>query len=72
MTQAKEPSYIAPENLYTLRGFQVASGVSATRIREARRLGITLPSLLVGKRKFVRGIDAITFIERLAENAGLN
>jgi hypothetical protein len=70
MTKAttKEPSFIAPELLYSLRGFQSASGVNATRIREARKRGIELPSLIVGKRKFIRGVDAIAFIERLAEN----
>ena len=64
----KETSYIAPERLYSLLGFQAASGVSETRIRAARRRGIELPSLEVGKRKFIRGVDAITFIERLAVN----
>jgi hypothetical protein len=63
---SKEPSFIAPERLYTLQGFMAASGVSATRRREARRLGITLPVLEVGRRKFVRGSDAIAYIEQLS------
>ncbi len=62
----RAPSFLAPERLYTLSGFQVAAGVSATRIREARRLGVELPTIVVGKRKFVRGRDGIFFIERLA------
>jgi hypothetical protein len=62
------PTFIAPERLYTLRGFQEASGISQTRMREARRRDIELPTLSVGKRKFVRGTDAIAFIERLAAN----
>lgn len=60
------PSFIAPERLYTLRGFYEASGISQTRVREARLRGIELPMLSVGKRKFVRGYDAIAYIERLA------
>ncbi len=69
---ASETSYIAPERLYSLKGFQQASGVTATRIHHAKRSGIDLPTLEVGRRKFVRGIDAIEFIEKLAANAHLN
>ena len=59
--------FIAPERLYTLKGFQAGSGVSATRMREARKVGITLPTLEVGRRKFVRGSDAIDYIQRLSQ-----
>jgi hypothetical protein len=62
----KAPSFIAPERLYSLKGFQAAAGVSQTRMREARREGITLPTIEVGRRKFVRGVDAIAYIEQLA------
>jgi len=65
--KSMQPSFIAPERLYTLRYFQAASGVSATRIREGRRNGIILTTLDVGKRKFVRGSDGINFIEQLAQ-----
>jgi hypothetical protein len=71
-TASKEPSYIAPERLYSLAGFRAASGVSETRMREARMQGIEIPMLVVGKRKFIRGVDAISFIERLAENYQAN
>lgn len=68
MSSAREqPSFIAPERLYTLRGFQSASGISSTRMREARRQGNECPMLEVGKRKFIRGVDAIQFVERLAQ-----
>jgi hypothetical protein len=66
------PSFIAPERLYTLKGFQTASGMSTTRLFEARKIGIVLPRIILGKRHFVRGSDAIAFIERLAENAQSN
>lgn len=62
----KAPSYIAPERLYSLKGFHAAAGVSPTRMREARRLGVVLPMIEVGRRKFIRGSDAIDYIERLA------
>ncbi|HMP07446.1 MAG TPA: hypothetical protein PJ982_13940 [Lacipirellulaceae bacterium] len=63
----RPPTFIDPERLYSLRGFQEASGIAATRIREARLQGVNLPSLKVGKRLFVRGSDGIAYIERLAE-----
>jgi hypothetical protein len=61
-----EPSFVDPSRLYSIRGFWTASGISPTRIRQAKRHGVELPTLLVGKRKFVRGADGIAFIERLA------
>jgi hypothetical protein len=42
------PTFIAPERLYTLRGFREASGISQIRMREARLRGIELPMLTVG------------------------
>jgi hypothetical protein len=63
----KAPSFIAPERLYSLKGFQAAAGVSATRMREGRHAGITLPTLEVGRRKFVRGADAIAYLEKLSK-----
>jgi hypothetical protein len=59
-------SYIAPERLYTLAGFKEASGISQTRMREARMRGVEPVVLRVGKRCFIRGLDAITYIESLA------
>jgi hypothetical protein len=68
MNKKQPPSYIAPERLYSLKGFMAASGINATRICHARRRGIHLPCVQVGKRKFIRGADAIAFIERLADS----
>ncbi len=62
----KAPTFIAPERLYSIRGFQAAAGVSSTRMREGRAAGIVLPTLEVGRRKFVRGVDAIAYLEQLA------
>jgi len=69
-SRREPPSFIAPERLYTLAGFKAASGISATRMREARLQGITPAVLRVGKRQFLRGVDAIAYIERLAESSG--
>jgi hypothetical protein len=63
---SRAPTFIDPLRIYTLHGFKNDSGISATRIREARLNGIVLPCLSVGRRKFVRGHDAIAFIEKLA------
>jgi hypothetical protein len=64
----KRPAnYIDPGRLYALRGFQAASGIAATRMREARLQGITPTTLRVGKRIFIRGHDAIEYIERLSK-----
>jgi hypothetical protein len=68
----QEPSWIDPNLLYSLKGFERASGVTATRIHHAKQAGIDLPTLAVGRRKFVRGSDAIEYIEALAKNAHLN
>lgn len=65
-TATKRPREIAPERLYPLRAFQEAAGIAPTRMREARLQGLHLPTLNVGKRKFVRGVDGIDYIERLA------
>lgn len=67
--RAKDTSYIAPDYLYTYDGFVRCSGISKTRIYAARRAGRPLPTLKVGRRLFVRGRDAIRFIEMLAAEA---
>ena len=63
---ANAPSVILADALYSRRGFIAASGVSETRIREGSQRGIKLPWIVCGKRKFIRGSDAIWFIEQLA------
>lgn len=62
-----ERSYIDADRLYTLAGFRIASGIAATRMREARLQGVHPVTLEVGRRVFIRGRDAIEYIERLAE-----
>ena len=63
----KPATYIAPERLYSLAGFQQAAGIASTRMREARLQGITPLTLKVGKRIFIRGVDGIDYIERLSQ-----
>ena len=60
----RNTSYIDDERLYTLKGFQEASGISATRMREARLQGVVPQTLRVGKRVFIR--RPIAYIEALA------
>jgi hypothetical protein len=62
----KAPAELAPGNVYPLRGLQ-AFGISATRMREGRKAGIALETIEIGRRKFVRGTDAIAYLEKLAE-----
>lgn len=67
MALAIDVAPIEPLSLYPLGTFHRASGISPTRARAAKREhGIELPTIDVGRRKFVRGSDAIEFIERLA------
>ena len=60
------PSFIDSSRLYSLSRFIRDSGISYTRIQNAAREGIELPMVACGKRKFVRGVDGIDFMERLA------
>ena len=64
------PSFIARDRLYTLKGFRQHSGIAATRMREARLLGIVPRTIEVGRRKFIFGADAIAYIEQLSTLAG--
>ena len=68
MQATSEPTAIHADSLYSRRGFIAASGLSETRLREAKHAGIEPRKILVGKRVFIRGKDAIDFIERLAEH----
>lgn len=66
MYAKQPPTFIAPDYIYPLKGFYACSGITPARRSEARKLGIELPTIEVGRRKFVRGADGIAFIERLA------
>ena len=58
---------IDPNLLYTLRAFEARSGISATRIHLAARDGVELPTIEVGRRKFIPGVRAIDYIKKLGE-----
>lgn len=60
-------SAILPGAMYPYAAFIKSSGISKTRIREARLQGVDLPKVTVGRRIFVRGADAVEYIEQLAE-----
>ena len=57
---------IHPETLYPYAAYIRCSGITKTRIREARLQGLELVTVDAGRRKFVRGVDGIEFIERLS------
>ena len=63
----RPPTFLDPNRMYSLRGFHEASGLSATRIREGRLQGVNPNWIKVGRRKFLRGVDAIDLVEQLAE-----
>lgn len=62
----RAPQGIHPNAVYPIASFREISGISETRIRLARREGIDLPTMAVGRRKFVSGEDAIAFMQKLA------
>ena len=66
-TAKRPPSFLDPGRLYSLRGFQEATGVSSTRMREGRLAGIHPDWIMVGRRKFLRGESAIRYVLELAE-----
>lgn len=59
---------INPAEMYSLPGFYLASGLGRRSIRKAEQRGVELKTLRVGRRKYVRGSDAIRFIEEAAES----
>jgi hypothetical protein len=61
------PSVIDPDTLYSLPGFIEASGISYSSIRSFARDGVEIPTFKVGgRRKFIKGVDAIAYIDQLA------
>lgn len=66
-TPSPRPTYLDADRLYSRQGFITASGISPTRLREARLQGLEPAWLEVGRRLYLRGNDAINFVEQLAE-----
>lgn len=58
---------ICPERLYPLTVFERITGLGPTRRREGRLAGVHLPTIDVGRRKFVEGAAGQEYIRRLAE-----
>jgi hypothetical protein len=57
---------IHPESIYPYAAYIRCSGITKTRIREARLQGIVLKTINAGRRKYVRGVDGIAFIEAIS------
>ena len=68
-TRPAPPSLILPDALYSLHQFKLASGLGDSSIAKARAKGVELRTLRVGRVKYVRGSDAIEFIESAADDA---
>lgn len=66
VAHAANTTPLLPDALYSRDAFIRASGIAVTRMREARQLGIEPSWLRVGKRQYLRGVDAIRYIEQLA------
>ena len=72
MAQKRRPNrntadcFIDPGRLYTRKAFLAAAGLGDTTIRQARRAGVELVTLTVGRQPYIRGRDGIDFIEKLA------
>ena len=59
---------IQPDNLYPIETWRSTSGIGRNSEAEARRKGIHLPVLKIGRCKFVQGRDGIEFLRSLAAN----
>lgn len=62
-----ELDVITPDSMYPVDTFRRRTGIHRERERLAKQHGVILNKLHVGRRVFVRGSDAIQFIEDLAE-----
>ena len=63
----EKPTYLDPERVYSLHGFQQTAGITATRMREGRLQGIDAHWIRVGRRKFIEGREAINYLKALAQ-----
>ncbi|TWT48398.1 hypothetical protein Pla111_01640 [Botrimarina hoheduenensis] len=61
-----EPSMVDPQALYSLPEFKRVTRLGPSFFRRAKAAGVELPMLRAGRCKFIRGRDAIEFIERAA------
>ncbi|MCO6044689.1 hypothetical protein NG895_12295 [Aeoliella sp. ICT_H6.2] len=57
---------ILPDALYPVSAFERTAGISPARRSEAKKHGIELEVLEVGRRKFTTGKNAIDYLHRLA------
>ena len=62
----RTPSMIEPKALYSIQGFRACAGFTPTRMWELAKIGLRPETINVGRRKFIRGADAIAYIEAAA------
>lgn len=59
-------TFLAPERIYTLRGFLRAASVSRTRLMELERVA-KLPRLVNGRGVWVDGADGIQWLRSVTK-----
>ena len=66
--QSSQPTdgYVDPSRLYTRRAFLRAAGLGDSTARKARRIGLALPVIRLGRQEYVRGAEGIGWIEAVA------
>lgn len=60
------PTSLNAYALYSLAEFIRSTGISYTRIQQATRAGVPLPSIKVGRRLYIEGSEGISYIKQLA------
>lgn len=66
--RSKPVGYVDRRRMYMRSAFFSDLGLGRTVLRQARRAGIELPTLRVGKMLLVDGADGIEFLRRVAEH----
>jgi hypothetical protein len=66
MAPKTKKAAIEPDTLYPLVTWRETTGIGRNSEARARRLGIHLSVLHVGRCKFVRGSDGIEFLHAIA------
>ena len=66
-TEEKVDQFIDPARTYTLKGFCAASGLNYPRVRTAIKQGVPFDQYSIGRRRFIDGSAAISFIHALRD-----
>jgi hypothetical protein len=64
------PGFVDPDRIYSQPAWYRDSGISKSRTREAGLMGHRLPTIAIGRRRFVHGKSGIEWMLKLAEIMG--